>query len=473
MTTVAVSTLSVGLFACLQGTFSIANDDLTFSGVSRGYYGWTSVSGMHAGPDLTPDLAIAAPNLARVYFYDGAEMAAEAGGKYASQTITDATHYFEGDARGEAGWSLAVGNLTGAKSPDLWVDTVIGAPGEAQGRGVVYVVSGGQKTASGKTYHASFRGEEYSEWAGWSLAVGDFDGDHQDDVAIGACGYNDHSGRVFVVHGPIERGDHHLGDADVIIEGEDFNAQTGCTVAAGDLDSDGRDELVVGSRYATDPDAVGILVGSHGRVDVLWDLPNGSWRMSDLNRASIYGDVNMGFLGYSLDAGMDVSGDGVDDLVAGAPSWSPADGHLNDEPGKAFLFLGKSGGFEGGLVDEVSAVEATGDVAQGAFGASVALVNGGDGIADVLVGAPHAHKAYLFYGYSSIGVAGHARYVASDALAIFDGSAYGTAAGWSVGPTPDLNGDGGQELLVTALGDNDYAFGQSRRQGYGYLWLQD
>lgn len=104
-----------------------------------------------------------------------------------------------------------------------------------------------------------------------SLATGDFDGDGQPDLAFGID-----SAWVYVYRGPIEPGVHAKEDADVLITAcpEKVDDGGGCswdgsfaeTLAAGDLDGDGRDELVIGApRMEADG------VNDHnGRVYIAW-----------------------------------------------------------------------------------------------------------------------------------------------------------------------------------------------------------
>jgi hypothetical protein len=79
----------------------------------------------------------------------------------------------------------------------------------------------------------------------YASAVGDFDGDGQDDLVQAVS----HDGRykAYVFRGPLPRGVATSADADVVIEAHDGpDGWPGLTFAAGDVDGDGRDDLVVG-----------------------------------------------------------------------------------------------------------------------------------------------------------------------------------------------------------------------------------
>jgi hypothetical protein len=76
-------------------------------------------------------------------------------------------------------------------------------------------------------------------------ATGDFDGDGQDDLVQAVS----HDGRykAYLFRGPLPRGVATSADADVVIEAHDGpDGWPGLHFAAGDVDGDGRDDLVVG-----------------------------------------------------------------------------------------------------------------------------------------------------------------------------------------------------------------------------------
>ena len=168
---------------------------------------------------------------------------------------------------------------------------------------------------------------ETDDLFGWALAVGDFNGDHYADLAVGVpyedFGNVDNTGSVNVIFGSaggltddgdLDRSQGSFGVQDTCETGDRF----GYALTAGDFDGDGHDDLVVGVPYET----VGTLT-SAGNVHVLYGRDNGlalsgnlllEQDHPDISNASEIGDR----FGRSLAAG-DFNGDPYTDLAIGAP----------------------------------------------------------------------------------------------------------------------------------------------------------
>jgi hypothetical protein len=147
-------------------------------------------------------------------------------------------------------------DMTGDGLADLW----IGAPfanGALGGEGAAYLIAGSDSGPDGgelaSTAHSTLVGESAEAWLGASIATGFFDGDERADVAIGAPGA---SGATTTGEVLVWRGATFPQQApDLRITGAEDGDRFGATVAFGDVDGDGLDDLLVGApHHNPDPD---------------------------------------------------------------------------------------------------------------------------------------------------------------------------------------------------------------------------
>jgi hypothetical protein len=313
------------------------------------------------------------------------------------------------EIRGLFGATISrVGDLDGDGVPDL----IIGAPytsrPEGFGVGAVLVFSG----ATGTLLY-NFIGDEAGNYMGWSVAgVGDLDGDGVPELMIGTPYAR--AGEVIGAGNAVVRSGA-TGDLIYTFEGEDAGDFLGWAVASiDDLDGDGVTDLLLGAPSASP--------GGHpqaGRIEVR------SGRTGEL-LYGLSGTEDSSHFGRSLAALGDLDGDGMSDFAVGAPIASPSG---LSQAGSVFVFSGKTGAllyrFDGAASFD-------------GFGASVggADVNG-DGVPDIVVGAPSASSG------GRVGAGSAFVFSGKDGQLLFrwDGETRGDALGQSVAGVGDLKGD--------------------------------
>ncbi len=179
-----------------------------------------------------------------------------------------------------------------------------------------------------------------------------------------------------------------------------------------------------------------------------WDLGAGVLPVSSV------GDANDHF-GDAVAGGGDVTGDGVDDLLVGAPF---ADGTAADT-GEAIVVAGQTGAWFTSPPQLTFANEVDGGATDAQVGGAVALGDlDDDGAADLVIGAPYRPFTYVPDGevYLFLGGSGaiDANPMVSDADVTLRGDFPGEHAGYSVSAAGDVDGDGIADLAIGAPFNN-------------------
>ena len=262
--------------------------------------------------------------------------------------IADASY-----ATADVGFAVTgVGDVNG----DAYEDLIITAPQALSGSGAAFLFYGSPDLENGAiseivtdwldsdfTFDASFfDGEQAVLLHGVGAirelgrSVTGLDDINGDSIADFALGYNtdDDAGGVIVVFGARELPGviptNYIGSttqtatvAGLQIPGSASGYDVGFAVSgAGDMNGDGVNELLIGAPGAHvssggNPGAVYVIFGATAGIGT-----NGIVNLGGLTRqrgVTIYGEKDGDQFGYSLDGAGDVNGDGIDDIVIGAP----------------------------------------------------------------------------------------------------------------------------------------------------------
>ena len=312
---------------------------------------------------------------------------------------------------------------------------------------------------------AVFYGAETDDSAS-GLAAGDFNGDGNLDLVLSAGradgpeNQRPDAGEAYIFLGPFVAGSERdaAAGADIVILGASADDQLGRTAAAGDVNGDGIDDILLGAPFAdgrdeTRPDsgAVYVIFGSPDLGAAVREVDVAQGQQD----ATIYGADEQDLTGFAL-AVADVSGDGIDDIIVGA---FKGDGPDNGRPEAGEVSVIKGGE---SLSHELDLAEQRDAIIYGAaegdwLGVSVTGADlNGDGDPDLVAAAtfadgpadarPAAGETYIFLAeLPQVMDLAHERP---------DVTVIGADAGDQLGhalAVGDVDGDGFDDLLMSAL----------------------
>ena len=409
--------------------------------------GWTTCDA-----DCDDGEPLANPGLAEIcndWIDNDCDGGAPGCGLYGTISLAQADAKLIGEEANDKLTDLQGMDVAGDVNGDGHTDVIVGAQFHdvaGTDAGAAYLVLGPlQGTVDLSAADAKFLGEADEDHAGSSVAgVGDTNGDGYDDLMIGAGAHDGDGslvGAAYLVLGPVT-GTVGLGSASTKLVGETDGDRAGFPVAAaGDVNGDGFDDVLVAARMNDDggPDA-GAAYLLHG------PLPGGELSLSQAD-ARFVGEAAGDEAGLRVNGAGDLDGDGFDDLLIGA--WKADTG--GSDAGAAYVVYGPvAGDLSLSAADACLEGEGAGDFAGNPVAAAGDV--DGDGYGDLLIGArgndgaaSGAGAAYLLYGpvYGTIPLA------LADARLLGENAA--DNAGVRVAGPGDVDGDGLDDLLIGAI----------------------
>ncbi|MCC3602883.1 MAG: FG-GAP repeat protein [Microcoleus sp. PH2017_29_MFU_D_A] len=277
---------------------------------------------------------------------------------------------------GNSSGTASSGDINGDGIPDL----VIGADGGNTSGGInagkTYVIFGQPGGFTGSVNVPELNGTTGFVIAGLTpqersgialTATGDINGDGNKDLVIGApgatVGDRINAGKTYVIFGKKAAFPVIVNPADLngsngfIISGFDPEASAGNALSyAGDINKDGFDDLLIGASSANSDSK-----NNAGKTFVIFgkkEFPaNFNLGQTNGKNALVLNGVETdGLVGTAVSGGGDINGDGIDDLIVGAPG-----SLFQDSPGKSYAVFGSRGfgfanpnnGLQGTVQDDI------------------------------------------------------------------------------------------------------------------------
>ena len=306
-------------------------------------------------------------------------------------------------------------------------DIIIGAHNVSSAAGESYVVYGRvdnystpfELSSLNGTNGFRIAGTENLAYSGCSVSgAGDLNNDGADDVIVGAYrGSPDgklYAGKSYVVFGQTNNFNGGIllsdlnGNNGFQLNGVDASDRCGFSVSgAGDLNNDGIDDIIIGAPGLNLSFGESYVVyGSSLGFPAVFEFSS----LDGTNGFKLNGIGMANYCGYSVSDAGDVNGDGIDDVIIGAENARPC--NKTTGAGESYLVYGNADGFpaifELSSLDNSKGVQFNGidDADHSGWSVSGARDMNGDGIDDIIIGAPYADpygvgaagESYVVYG---------------------------------------------------------------------------
>ncbi len=306
---------------------------------------------------------------------------------------------------------------------------------------------------------------------GFSVSsAGDINGDGIFDLIVGATGADrngkSNNGESYVIFGGSGVGVDGSFDLTTLngsngfaITGENSRDLSGTSVsAAGDINNDGFDDVIVGTPGTDNGSSYVVFGGPSGSFGSGLAVDN----LNGNNGFSITGTRSNDRLGSSVSGGGDINGDGISDLVIGAPEADPN----GFSSGQSYVIFGGSGIGAGGSLNVSNLNGSNGFALNGIddfsdrSGTAVSMIGdvNNDGLDDLIIGAPsadpndiqNAGESYVVFGRRSFGRSLELSDLNGSNGFVIAGLARGDGLGESLSGVGDVNNDGIDDFIVTA-----------------------
>jgi hypothetical protein len=320
-----------------------------------------------------------------------------------------------------------------------------------------------------------------------SIAVGDVNGDGLNDLILGDPaadveeGNRRDAGKVYVIFGKPHLDltyDLAKSHADIVVTGARPGDMLGTAVAIGDVNGDGRLDLIIGAAGADGPDGLPERRRDAGTVYIIYGRPTPN-KLIDIfdgdQDITIHGATPGDRFGASVTTG-DLNGDGIADLIVGA---TDADGPRKERAnaGQVYVFFGSTSlprtidlarrnadmtVFGRNSTDQLGNVVLSADVNGDVFEDLIIAAHQADGPGN---GRNNSGEVYILFGSTTLPAAVD---LAKDRP---DVHIYGADAGDTLGVSValgDLNGDGERDVILGAPGASGP---QNKRPGAGEAYV--